>query len=61
MQAPKNGTQGIGLLRTEHMLFASQQRISVMLHKILAKGHDEHEKALEPVELFQQQEFERIL
>jgi pyruvate,orthophosphate dikinase len=60
IQARKNGAQGIGLTRTEHMFFASQQRISAVRHMILAKDHEEREKALEPIEQFQQQDFEGI-
>jgi pyruvate, orthophosphate dikinase len=60
VQARKNGAQGVGLTRTEHMFFASQERISAVRRMILAKDHKEREKALEPIETFQQEDFEGI-
>ncbi len=50
------GAEGIGLCRTEHMLFA-EDRISIMQKMILARTREEREKFLEQLLPLQKQDF----
>jgi len=59
-EARKNGAQGIGLTRTEHMFF-SDDRIRVVRRMILAKDPVHRKKALDELLPFQQADFEGIL
>lgn len=59
MEARRNGAQGIGLVRTEHMFFADD-RIRVVRRMILSKNENK-EKALAELLELQRQDFEGIL
>lgn len=59
-EARKNGAQGIGLTRTEHMFF-SEERIRVVRRMILSKSPEHRNKALEELLPFQRSDFEGIL
>lgn len=59
-EARKNGADGIGLTRTEHMFF-SDERIRVVRRMILSKDKAHREKALEELLPFQRKDFEGIL
>lgn len=59
-EARRNGAQGIGLTRTEHMFF-SEERIRVVRRMILAKDDERRNKALEELVPFQRKDFEGIL
>jgi pyruvate, orthophosphate dikinase len=59
-EARKNGAQGIGLTRTEHMFF-SEDRIRVVRRMILSKSPEHRNKALEELLPFQRGDFEGIL
>eukprot|EP01039_Chlorochromonas_danica_P001176 gene1179-1285_t len=59
-EARKNGAQGIGLTRTEHMFF-SEDRIRVVRRMILSKSPEHRNKALEELLPFQRSDFEGIL
>lgn len=60
LEARKNGAQGIGLTRTEHMFF-SEDRIRVVRRMILSKTPEHRNKALEELLPFQRSDFEGIL
>lgn len=52
----KNGAEGIGLVRTEHMFFA-ENRINVMRTMILATSEADRKKALDRLLVFQRDDF----
>jgi len=56
VQARDNGAEGIGLVRTEHMLFASDERVAAVRRMIFARTSEEREAALVPIEEFQRQD-----
>lgn len=58
-KARKNGAEGIGLTRTEHMFFG-EGRIRAMREMILAKNVDERQKALDKLLPLQRADFEGI-
>lgn len=58
-KARKFGAEGIGLVRTEHMFFASE-RIRSMQQMILADNKEEREKALGDLLPYQRQDFLEI-
>lgn len=62
LTARKNGAQGIGLVRTEHMFFSSAERIAAVRKMIAAEElqMDEAAKALDTLKKFQQSDFEGI-
>ena len=60
LEARKNGAQGIGLCRTEHMFFADD-RINVVRRMILSKDPERRQKALDELLVFQRDDFEGIL
>lgn len=59
-EARRNGAQGIGLTRTEHMFF-SEDRIRVVRRMILSKDAGNRRRALEELLPFQRTDFEGIL
>nr|WDE94729.1 pyruvate phosphate dikinase 2 [Ulva prolifera] len=54
--ARDNGAQGIGLVRTEHMLFASDERVAAVRRMVLARTSEDREAALAPIEDFQRED-----
>lgn len=58
--ARKNGAEGIGLTRTEHMFFATEERITAVRRMILAQTEDDRKAALDDILPFQQSDFEGI-
>ncbi|KAF8038150.1 hypothetical protein BT93_B0878 [Corymbia citriodora subsp. variegata] len=58
--ARKNGAQGIGLCRTEHMFFASEERIKFMRKMIMAVTPEQRKAALNVLLPFQRSDFEGI-
>lgn len=58
-EARRNGAQGIGLTRTEHMFFA-EDRINVVRRMILAKDPVSRQAALKELLVFQRADFEGI-
>lgn len=59
-EARKNGAEGIGLTRTEHMFF-SDERIRVVRRMILSRDKYHREKALDELLPYQRNDFEGIL
>ncbi|KAM7259561.1 hypothetical protein ACFE04_015302 [Oxalis oulophora] len=60
LKARKNGAQGIGLCRTEHMFFASDERIGAMRKMIMATTLEQRKAALDQLLPFQKTDFEGI-
>jgi pyruvate,orthophosphate dikinase len=60
LTARKNGAQGIGLCRTEHMFFASDERIKAVRRMIMAVTAEQRKAALDLLLPFQQSDFEGI-
>lgn len=60
IESRKNGAEGIGLTRTEHMFF-NDERIRVVRRMILAKDQDSKQKALNELLPYQRKDFEGIL
>ncbi|HMQ25842.1 MAG TPA: pyruvate, phosphate dikinase, partial [Acidimicrobiales bacterium] len=58
-RARRNGAEGIGLCRTEHMFLGD--RLPVVRRMILAAGPDEEAEALEELRRVQREDFEAIL
>ncbi|KAG2497890.1 hypothetical protein HYH03_004156 [Edaphochlamys debaryana] len=60
--ARQNGAQGIGLCRTEHMFFATPERIAAVRRMIAEEELDSSHKleALEDLKKFQREDFEGI-
>ncbi|XP_066377778.1 pyruvate, phosphate dikinase 2-like isoform X2 [Miscanthus floridulus] len=56
----KNGAQGIGLCRTEHMFFSSDERIKAMRQMIMADSAEQRQKALDLLLPYQRVDFEGI-
>lgn len=59
-EARRNGAQGIGLTRTEHMFFSSD-RINVVRRMILAPNDAKRKEALDQLLPFQRSDFEGML
>jgi pyruvate, orthophosphate dikinase len=60
MQAHEHGAQGIGLVRTEHMFFATSERIRAVRRMIFARDTDDRAAALKPIEDFQAHDLQGI-
>eukprot|EP00198_Chlamydomonas_reinhardtii_P003602 XP_001692938.1 pyruvate phosphate dikinase [Chlamydomonas reinhardtii] len=60
-EARKFGAEGIGLCRTEHMFFASEERIATVRRMIVAQTREARLKALADLLPFQRADFEGIL
>ncbi|XP_020274227.1 pyruvate, phosphate dikinase 2 isoform X2 [Asparagus officinalis] len=58
--ARNNGAEGIGLCRTEHMFFASDERIKAVRQMIMAVTTEQREKALKLLLPYQRSDFEGI-
>ncbi|KAG0607867.1 hypothetical protein M758_8G061300 [Ceratodon purpureus] len=60
LAARKNGAEGIGLCRTEHMFFASDERIKAVRQMIMASTTPERQVALDKLLPYQRSDFEGI-
>jgi len=60
IEARRNGAQGIGLTRTEHMFF-SDERIRVVRRMILSQDPANKKRALDELLVYQRKDFEGIL
>lgn len=60
LAARNNGAEGIGLCRTEHMFFASDERIKAVRQMIMAVTPEQRRKALELLLPYQRSDFEGI-
>ncbi|XP_042513608.1 pyruvate, phosphate dikinase, chloroplastic isoform X2 [Macadamia integrifolia] len=58
--ARNNGAQGIGLCRTEHMFFASDERLKAVRQMIMAVTPEQRKKALDLLLPYQRSDFEGI-
>ncbi|KAL8161920.1 hypothetical protein V2J09_013409 [Rumex salicifolius] len=60
LTARNNGAEGIGLCRTEHMFFASDERIKAMRQMIMAATLEQRKSALDQLLPYQRSDFEGI-
>ncbi|CAI9765901.1 unnamed protein product [Fraxinus pennsylvanica] len=60
LAARNNGAQGIGLCRTEHMFFASDERIKAVRKMIMAVTLEQRKEALDLLLPYQRADFEGI-
>ncbi|XP_076952502.1 pyruvate, phosphate dikinase, chloroplastic-like [Bidens hawaiensis] len=60
LTARNNGAQGIGLCRTEHMFFASDERIKAVRKMIMAVDQEQRKAALDLLLPYQRSDFEGI-
>ncbi|CAK9194201.1 unnamed protein product [Sphagnum troendelagicum] len=60
LAARNNGAEGIGLCRTEHMFFASDQRIKAVRQMIMATTTAQRQVALDKLLPYQRSDFEGI-
>ncbi|KAL6970343.1 pyruvate, phosphate dikinase [Sarracenia purpurea var. burkii] len=60
LKARNNGAEGIGLCRTEHMFFASDERIKAVRKMIMAATSEQRKAALDLLLPFQRSDFEGI-
>ncbi|XP_057957151.1 pyruvate, phosphate dikinase, chloroplastic isoform X2 [Malania oleifera] len=60
LTARNNGAQGIGLCRTEHMFFASDERIKAVRKMIMAVTSEQRKMALDLLLPYQRSDFEGI-
>ncbi|EEF45441.1 pyruvate, phosphate dikinase, chloroplast, putative [Ricinus communis] len=60
LTARNNGAQGIGLCRTEHMFFASDERIKAVRKMIMAVTQEQRKAALDLLLPYQRSDFEGI-
>ncbi|KAA8527523.1 hypothetical protein F0562_034762 [Nyssa sinensis] len=60
LTARNNGAQGIGLCRTEHMFFASDERIKAVRKMIMAVTPEQRKATLDLLLPYQQSDFEGI-
>lgn len=60
LTARNNGAQGIGLCRTEHMFFASDERIKAVRRMIMAVTPEQRKDALDLLLPYQRADFEGI-
>mmetsp|Transcript_16736 Transcript_16736/g.52776 ORF Transcript_16736/g.52776 Transcript_16736/m.52776 type:complete len:921 (+) Transcript_16736:845-3607(+) len=58
--ARRNGAEGIGLCRTEHMFFGEEERIAAVRRMIMAVEPGPRREALEQILPFQRKDFEGI-
>ncbi|GMH41824.1 hypothetical protein BSKO_09734 [Bryopsis sp. KO-2023] len=58
--ARKNGAQGVGLCRTEHMFFATEKRITSVRRMIVAQDTETRKAALKEILEFQRSDFEGL-
>jgi len=58
--ARKNGASGIGLCRTEHMFFASDERLKTVRKMIMAVTQEQRKEALNSLLPYQRSDFEGI-
>jgi pyruvate,orthophosphate dikinase len=58
--ARRHGAEGIGLTRTEHMFFDTEERRLAMQEMILAETSEQRTRALEKLRHFQREDFEGI-
>lgn len=58
--ARHNGAEGIGLVRTEHMFFATEERIMAVRRMIVAQSSKARTAALQEILPFQREDFEGI-
>lgn len=59
-EARRNGAEGIGLVRTEHMFFASDERLKAVRQMIMAETLEARRAALDRLLPFQRSDFEGI-
>eukprot|EP00284_Hemiselmis_tepida_P018593 CAMPEP_0174930390 /NCGR_PEP_ID=MMETSP1355-20121228/31135_1 /TAXON_ID=464990 /ORGANISM="Hemiselmis tepida, Strain CCMP443" /LENGTH=947 /DNA_ID=CAMNT_0016176681 /DNA_START=131 /DNA_END=2971 /DNA_ORIENTATION=- len=59
-EARRNGAQGIGLVRTEHMFFASDERLMAVREMVMADSEAQRKKALGKLLPYQRSDFEGI-
>lgn len=60
LKARKNGAEGLGLCRTEHMFFASDERIKAVRKMIMAVTPEQRKAALDQLLPYQRSDFEGI-
>jgi len=60
LAARNNGAEGIGLCRTEHMFFASDERIKSVRQMIMSSTVEQRQKALDHLFPYQRSDFEGI-
>ncbi|CAL9103659.1 unnamed protein product [Musa acuminata var. zebrina] len=60
LAAINNGAQGIGLCRTEHMFFSSDERIKAVREMIMAANSEQRQQALDLLLPYQKSDFEGI-
>lgn len=60
LTARNNGAEGIGLCRTEHMFFASDERIKAVRRMIMAVTLEQRKEALDSLLPYQRSDFEGI-
>ncbi|XP_045822431.1 pyruvate, phosphate dikinase, chloroplastic-like [Trifolium pratense] len=60
IKARRNGAQGIGLCRTEHMFFASDERLKAVRMMIMAVTLEQRKAALDLLLPYQRSDFEGI-
>ena len=60
LKAVEFGAEGVGLVRTEHMFFNSQERINAIRELCIATNEQQRKKALDILEPMQQADFEGI-
>ncbi|CAD5172361.1 unnamed protein product [Musa acuminata subsp. malaccensis] len=60
LAAINNGAQGIGLCRTEHMFFSSDERIKAVREMIMAANSEQRQRALDLLLPYQKSDFEGI-
>ncbi|KAK4379929.1 hypothetical protein RND71_001791 [Anisodus tanguticus] len=60
LTARNNGAEGIGLCRTEHMFFASDERIKAVRRMIMAVTIEQRKEALDSLLPYQRSDFEGI-
>ncbi|XP_061975996.1 pyruvate, phosphate dikinase, chloroplastic [Populus nigra] len=60
LRARNNGAQGIGLCRTEHMFFASDERLKAVRRMIMAVTTEQRKAALDLLLPYQRSDFEGI-
>ncbi|XP_059311929.1 pyruvate, phosphate dikinase, chloroplastic isoform X2 [Lycium ferocissimum] len=60
LAARNNGAEGIGLCRTEHMFFASDERIKAVRRMIMAATLEQRKEALDSLLPYQRSDFEGI-
>jgi len=59
-EARRNGAQGIGLVRTEHMFFASDERLMAVRQMVMADTMQQRKAALNKLLPYQRSDFEGI-